>query len=103
MAGREICRRRSRIRSLSLSLSLSLSVWENGVWGIGVIDTLLQFRPRAQFRPRIVRMRVSLKELLHKKFYLKSSEHLLYVKGSFSKSSYRLKGTHNDTNQRYIR
>ena len=45
----------------SLSLSLSLSVWENGVWGIGVIDTLLQFRPRAQFRPRIVRIGVSLK------------------------------------------
>lgn len=30
----------SRIRSLPLSPSLSLSVWENGVWGIGVIDTL---------------------------------------------------------------
>ena len=33
--GREICRLPpSRIRSLPLS------VWENGVWGIGVIDTL---------------------------------------------------------------
>ena len=33
MAGREMCR--SPVESV-----LSHSVWENGVWGIGVIDTL---------------------------------------------------------------